>query len=571
MMLSQTSTKADLLAKKHAIREELQRRQALNNAELRKRGVLEQSTVVGFVCPQKGFTHALKKVDGQWLPTIEYPEVWFPAAFERVLLSTKRFIVIIGGRGSAKSVSVSDMCLIDARDTGAKTYFLREYQSSIKVSIHSLLKEEIKRLEFPEFETKDKWIECNEEEIFSFSGIARNTDAIKSSHGFRRFSVEESQFITQDSLTALTPTLRNKPNKGLPIKFMREDERIEEIVSDPGVSLVFVANPGSSEDPLSKRFINPFLDDILRDGFYEDDLHLVVMMNYTDNPWYQDSGLEQEREWDYEHRPRALYDHIWLGAMNDSVENGLVMSEWFDACIDADIKLGFIPRGAKIASHDPSDTGPDTKGYTFRHGVVFLDIQEKEDGNVNEGGHWAANLAIEAGADYFTWDCDGMGVALPEQMSADFEGKHTTLVMFKGSESPDNPLEIYSPALKAPIADQKTIGDSFKNKRAQYYYDLRDRCYRTYRAVMFGEYHDPDTLISFRSTIKLLPKFRSEVCRMPVKPEKSGLFALYTKLELKTRFKMSSPNLGDSGMMSLRYVPEPERMEPINFSGWGGR
>ncbi|PHR99257.1 MAG: PBSX family phage terminase large subunit [Blastopirellula sp.] len=548
--------------RKEALIAEVKKRKTAIVRELKKRGELDTGTVVGFVCPEKGLTHALRKIEGQWVASIESPDVYLPAKMERVLTTKKRFVILIGGRGSAKSVGGVDICMIDAKDDGDKTYFLREYQSSIKNSVHSLITEEAKRLEFSEFNTTQNSISCNDEEVFSFAGLARNVDSIKSAFGFKRYSIEEAQFITEDSLMALTPTAREKPKKGLP-------SEEAEMVVDSGVSMLFIANPGSTEDPFSKRFINPYIDKILSDGYYEDDLHLIVMMNYTDNPWFAESGLEIERLWDYENRPRALYDHIWLGAMNDSVENALVMSEWFDACIDAHKKLGFEPRGSKIAAHDPSDIGPDSKGYVERHGVVITDIQEKTDGNVNDGGHWASQIALESRVDYFTWDCDGMGVALSEQMSQDFEGKGTTLSMFKGSESPDTPKAIYSPALKAPIENQKSIGDSFINKRAQYYYDLRDRCYRTYRAVMFGEYHDPDTLISFSSEMPLLAKLRSEICRLPVKENRNGLFALYTKPELKSKFKIESPNLGDSLMMCLRYEPRTAAKK-LNFSGWNG-
>lgn len=548
-------------ARKQEILSEISRRKEAIRAELIKRGALEASTVIGFVHPEKGHTHTLRKEAGSWVASLEKPEVYLPAKLERVIKSNKRFICIIGGRGSAKSVGVADIRMIQARDGAEKTYFLREYQSSIKQSVYSLIKSEIERLGFSNFGTKYNSFEVDGEEVFSFSGIARNTDTIKSTHGFSCFAIEEAQFTTQDSLDALTPTLRNKPNKGLPRKFSEEEV---EISNDPSVSMIFIANPGSTEDPFSKRFINPYWDSIQKDGFYEDDLHLIVLMNYTDNPWFDESGLEEERRWDYEHRPRALYDHIWLGAMNDSIDNALVMSEWFDACVDAHIKLGFEPRGARIASHDPSDMGPDPKGYSFRHGNVFLRMEEKDDGNVNEGGHWAAKLAIEDQADYFTWDGDGMGIALDEQISRDFEGKSTELVVFRGSESPDNPKDIYQSATKAKVDDQKTIGDSFLNKRAQYYFELRDRCYRTYRAVVFGEYHDPDTLISFSSDMAMLSKFRSELCRMPIKETGSGLFELYTKQVMKKTFKVASPNLSDCGMMSMRYKP-PRTHETLNF------
>jgi len=505
----------------------------------------ECHTVVGFVCPDNGFTHALRRSANDWVITQEEPDTYVPAKLERVLKSEKRFIIVIGGRGSGKSVGIADISLIDARDTGSKTYCLREYQSSIKNSVYSLLKDESKRLEFDGFDVQSNSILYNGAEAFLFAGLARNVDSIKSAHGFKRYWVEEAQFISEDSLTALTPTARKKPKKGMPTE-------LEEVVDEHKVSMIFVANPGSSEDPFSKRFIEPFKEDLDRDGYYEDDMHLVVVMNYTDNPWFHESGLEEERQWDFKNRPRALYDHIWLGEYNDSVENALIMAEWFDACIDAHKKLGFEPTGAKYASHDPSDTGPDSKGFALRHGSVVIDVQEKLDGDINEGGDWAVDLALRHQADYYTWDCDGMGVGLNRQTSASFNNKPVAVSMFKGSEGPDNPDAICNPADKAPVAKQQTNKETVKNKRAQYYLMLRDRVYRTYRAVVHGEYSDPDTLISFSSDIQALSKLRAELCRMPVKPNGNGLFELYTKPEMKTKFKLPSPNLGDSVMMLMR-------------------
>lgn len=522
-------------------------------------------TVVGLVHPESGHTHSVVRRKGAWIATTEEPQVYLPAKLECVLSSKKRFIVIIGGRGSGKSVGVADICLIDAKDAGGKTYCLREYQSSIESSILALIKEEIGRLGFTGFTEQANSIKFGETPAFKFSGLSRNPDSIRSAHGFSRFQVEEAQFISQDSLTALTPTARKKPKKGMPTV-------LEKVATDDlsNVSMVFIANPSSSEAPFSKRFINPFKDQLDKHGVYEDDLHLIVVMNYTDNPWFHDSGLEEERLWDYQYRSRAMYDHIWKGAFNDSVESALIMSEWFDACIDAHKKLGFIASGARISAHDPSDTGPDSKGFASRHGSVIEMVKEMETGTVNEGGHWAAGEAIQYQADTFAWDGDGMGIALSEQMGSDFDGKKTVLAVFRGSESPDFPDAIYAPSMVSPVAHQKTNADTFRNKRAQYYFELRDRCYRTYRAVIHGEYHDPAKMISFDSSIELLSKLRAELCRLPIKPNGNGLFELYTKAEMKTKFKMASPNLADSVMMLMRYVPQakakpviPRPMRPM--------
>jgi len=176
--------------------------------------------------------------------------------------------------------------------------------------------------------------------------------------------------------------------------------------------------------------------------------------------------------------------------------------------------------------------------------------------------------------DAFTWDCDGMGVGLNRQIQLAFNGKQTIITQFKGSEGPDNANSPYEPADGDGIIihNQKTIKEAIKNKRAQYYYELRQRCYRTYESVVKGIYHDPDTMISFDSSIECLSKLRTELCRMPIKPNSNGLFELYTKKELKDRFDYHSPNLGDAVMMLMRTPPQPGRTpvvipQPIRVIG----
>jgi len=279
------------------------------------------------------------------------------------------------------------------------------------------------------------------------------------------------------------------------------------------------------------------------------------MMNWRDNPWWS-KGLEQERLWDFEHRSRAEYDHIWEGKFNDTVEGSIIKAEWFDAAIDAHIKLGFEPRGFKIVSHDPSDTGPDPKGLYYRHGSVVMDVQEKTDGDVNDGCDWATEYAINVGADMFTWDCDGLGIGLQRQVMTALDGKKIAVNMFKGSKSPINPKSLYQPDTRLNPGQAKSNQQTFKNRRAQYYIRLRDRFYNAYRAVVKGDYVDPDQLISVSSSIECLHQFRSEVCRIPKKNNPNGLIQIMDKPEMKRLFKIESPNLADSAMMG-EEIPQP--------------
>jgi phage terminase large subunit len=123
--------------------------------------------------------------------------------------------------------------------------------------------------------------------------------------------------------------------------------------------------------------------------------------------------------------------------------------------------------------------------------------------------------------------------------------------MFRGSEAVDYPESIYNPVV-GRLDEQRTNKQTIKNKRAQYYLKLRDRVHRTHRAVVDKVFTDPDQMISFSSSIPVLTKLRSELCRMPVKPNSNGLFELYTKDVMKAKFKIDSPNLADSVMMLMR-------------------
>ena len=343
------------------------------------------------------------------------PKLQLPEKLKPFITTPKRFKIAIGGRGSGKSMSFADVCLMDAQTKGIKTACFREFQVSMDDSVHSLLVGEIDRLGLAGFESQNNQILYEGQEAFKFRGLAMNSEGIKSMHGFRRFWVEEAQTISADSLKALTPTLRTDDSE-----------------------IWFSANPRSIADPFSQRFIKPFERQLRTDGYYEDDLHLIVWINYNDNPFFP-PVLEQERAYDQAHLSTALYRHIWLGEMYDEVEDTIIPVDWFESAIDSHIKLGWKAEGAIIASHDPSDLGGDSKGYAVRHGNVVLNVTEKVTGDSNEGMDWAISQAIKDRADYFVWDCDGLGVSLKRQVDAALEGKKVDYVMYKGSEAAEDP------------------------------------------------------------------------------------------------------------------------------------
>jgi len=412
---------------------------------------------------------------------------------------------------------------------GAKIGCIREFQNSLDDSVYALISDQISILEAPGYKVLSNRIDNKVSGgAMRFKGLSRSIDAIKSMHGFKIFWLEEGQFISEASLKILTPTLRI-----------------------PGSELWISANPNSSADPFSQRFIVPFQKELDKYGFYEDDMHLIVKINWRDNPWFPDV-LEQERAHDFIHLPRALYDHIWEGDFNDSVEDSIIKTEWFDAAVDAHKKLGWDPTGAIVVAHDPSDLGTDDKGLVVRHGSVVLEACSRSFGEIHDGCNWALSQAVTNNADLFVWDCDGVGLGLKGQVSDALKGKKMEFNMFKGSEGPFKPYKIYKPLLPTSQIKQKdrTNKNTFRNKRAQYYWMLRDKLYATYLAVEKGVYTHPDEMISISSEVEDLKVLRSEVCRIPRKYNTTGKIQIATKNEMR-KMKIQSPNVADSLMMSL--------------------
>lgn len=507
------------------------------------------TTIFGLYRPAVGdevgaqLVKVVSKRSGEWqeLHGVN-PQITLPIKLEPVMTRPKRFIIVIGGRGSGKSHSIADINLSEMHDYGSRVAFLREFQNSLDDSSYSLLVGEIERLELQGFRVLDTRIESSTGGLARFRGLARNTQSIKGLAKFNIFATDEAQTISADSLRALTPT-------------MRDD-------SDPnGGRMIFSANPGSSEDAFSQRFIVPFYDELLRKGIYEDDLHLVIMMNYTDNPWFN-AGMKAELEYDKQTLSRALFDHIWLGAFNDSVDDSIILTEWFDACIDAHKVLGWKPTGMRIAAFDPADSGNDSKAYVQRHGSVITKAVDWFDGDANDATDIAVEHAQKFGADAFLWDVAGLGAGLRRQVTDSFSKTKVIVEAFSGAgevEGKEEPFQSMSWREEKVEGDNiRTNGDVFMNRRAQAYFRVRERMFNTYRAVVKKEYVDPDDMLSLDSEGigESMTKLRAELCRIPRKRGGNGKFQIMSKDEMKSKLKLKSPGMADCVSM-LMMEPQP--------------
>lgn len=509
-------------------RKQLERRAAAS-LELVRRDKAKRNlekTVYGIVCPTDGLIRCWQDVGGVMTEVNKDPVVSIPIKMERVILTKAPIILIEGGRGSAKSESVSSIVACRVKDYGSKIGCFREFQNSIADSVHSIVKKKIDQIGLEGFTPTESKIDHENGGGVRYRGLARNPEGVKSMDGFTDFWLEEAQTISSRSLELVEPTLREE-----------------------GSQIIYTLNRGSSADPISLEHLKPYDSQIIRDGFYEDENILIIQMNYLDNPWFP-ANLEQKRKKNKETWSPAKYRHVWEGDYNDEVENSLIPVEWFEACVDAHEKLGFEPKGAIIATHDPSDEGGDTKGFSLRQGSVILDVQEREFGDVNSGMDWAMELAVAGNCDHFGWDFDGIGMGLKRQVEAYFKGRKVQIFTFQGGREVDNPDQTYDGVDSDVRATAQTNSQLIRNKRAQYYWRLRNKCYNTYRAVVKGEYIDPNDMISFSSEIKDMNAFKSQLCRIPRKKNPNGMLQIVSKVDMvKAPYNLPSPGGADCVMM----------------------
>lgn len=481
---------------------------------------------------------------------IEYTKNLYP-----VFTKPKRIKIVVGGRGSTKSTGVADY--VAARVANGELWCCaREHQNSIEESVHRTMLDEIARLGLEGFsDTKTSIAHASGGRTF-YRGLARNITSLKSTlSGIDGLWIEEGEDITENTLRVLTASVRLNATDA------------ERLISGEEVKMpeiIITMNRGARTGAIAQKWLAQAEDRLARTAYYEDDMLMVVQMNYTDMPkhWFDASGLEQERIDDFAKMSRAEYDHKWHGAYYDEVDGSIIKPEWFDACLDAHknpklVKM-FKPLGPKIAVHDPFDDGNDAGGYVLRHGSIIQRVRSKNSGEIDETCAWALDHAFDDGADWFVWDGDGMGAGLKGQVKAALEGTRVQYHMFRGSLS--GSAQDFAERLYEAAGDNegieskrqpKTYSATFKNNRAQYYTRLATRMYNTFRCVERGEYVDVDDMLSFNSEgVESVNLLRSQICRIPQKPNGNGLIQIMNKQEMK-RLGIPSPNEGDCCMMSM--------------------
>jgi phage terminase large subunit len=202
---------------------------------------------------------------------------------------------LYGGRGTAKSYSIATALVIIAHSKKTRIVCGRQFQNSIKDSAKSTIENRITFLGLErEFHiTQYEIIHKRTGSRFTFIGLDRNKDSIKSLDDVDILWIEEARNVSNQSLEIIVPTIRK-----------------------PGAEIWASWNPVLPEDPVDYFFRGPV----------PPKRSYIKQVTVADNPWFYQTRMPDDME-----RMKQLnfnrYKHIWLGDY-DLMDDSRVFTNW---------------------------------------------------------------------------------------------------------------------------------------------------------------------------------------------------------------------------------------------------
>lgn len=217
---------------------------------------------------------------------LELPPLLIP-----VFTGKARYRGAYGGRGSGKTRTFALMSAVRAMmfaEAGASGVILcaREFMNSLEDSSMEEVKQAIKSVPWLDayFEIGEKYIRTKNRRVhYSFTGLNRNLDSIKSKARILISWIDEAEGVSEIAYQKLLPTVRS---------------------DDSEVWITW--NPELDGSPTDVRF---------RKNTPEESK--IVELNYGDNPWFP-AVLDLERRSDYDRLDPQTYAWIWEGAYREN-------------------------------------------------------------------------------------------------------------------------------------------------------------------------------------------------------------------------------------------------------------
>lgn len=251
---------------------------------------------------------------------IDTPDVFLPCYDDGL-----RYIGEHGGRGSGKSHDRAGALVERAlMQSGLLWACVREVQKSLEQSVKRLIENKIQAYGAGRyFDVQKDRIKTPGGGVIIFQGMQNHTaESVKSLEGFDGAWAEEAQTLSQMSLDLLRPTIRKA-----------------------GSQLWFTWNPKNKTDPVDAllRGNDPKSQELAEKSgkpWAPPPRSRVVRANWSDNPYFCDTVLLEEKDYDLRRDPDK-YAHIWGGDYLRNSESR-VFRNWKVDAFDTPANASFL-------------------------------------------------------------------------------------------------------------------------------------------------------------------------------------------------------------------------------------
>jgi phage terminase large subunit len=228
--------------------------------------------------------------------------------------------------------------LIKAAKTPLRILCAREFQTSIRDSVHKLLCDQIVALEMTSFfEITQNALRGKNGSEFAFVGLKNNIANVKSYEGIDICWVEEAQTVSRNSWNILIPTIRKESSE---------------------IWITF--NPELETDETYQRFVaKPPADAV------------VQKINWSDNPWFPET-LRSEKD-SLKARDQEAYNQVWEGLCRQTVDGAIFGAEMAKA--ETENRIMKVPYDPTKPVHAICDLGwADATAWWF---VQFIGMETR--------------------------------------------------------------------------------------------------------------------------------------------------------------------------------------------------
>lgn len=280
----------------------------------------------------------------------------------------------------------------------------------------------------------------------------------------------------------------------------------------------------------------------------------VFVFDWKDHP-------EKTQEW-YDRR-KAKYDregmlHLFAQEVernySAAIQNTLIPFEWIEASIDAHKKMRAPIANVWTAGLDVADGGIDRNALVKRQWIIWRTGEEWGERDIGVTTRRTIATCRHHKNIRVQYDSIGIGSSVKAEYNRLVDDKTidpatVKLVAWNAGAAVVKPYDRVIPDDEESLLNK----DMFGNMKAQAWWSIRSRFWRTYQFIKHGNIYPFDEMISLDSTMLLLPQIMKELAQ-PTKGENSALKTIVNKKPDGTK----SPNLADAGVMAFFPVDDEQ-------------